>query len=441
MERWNKLQTFLSNDIWRIRAGKLKGRHSFWITQLRTFLLAYRGFDEDKCQLRASALTYYSLLSIVPVLAMVFGIAKGFGFQHRLEDLLLERMHGQEEVVTRIIVFSQSLLENTQGGLIAGLGVAFLFWTVINVLSNIEVAFNEIWGVQKQRSWTRKFSDYLALMLIAPLLLLISSSATVLITGKVTSLVQHLQFLGFFGDVILWLLAILPFAVMWVLFVFLYIFMPNTKVEFPSALIGGILGGTIYQVVQWVYITFQINVSAYGAIYGSFAALPLFLLWLQMSWLIVLFGAEISFAQQNVHTYEFEPDCLKVSLKLKRLIALGVTQCCVKQFAEGRPPLDAEEIANRLETPIRLINLIIFELTEAGILSEIKLEDGRRVTFQPARDINDLTIAKVFELLDNRGVHDIPFLETQEIKKIAGALDHLSKTLKESKDNLKLKEI
>lgn len=295
--------------------------------------------------------------------------------------------------------------------------------------------------MKKERSWTRKFSDYLAIMLVAPLLLIMSSSLTVLITTQVTLLIQKLQFLGPLGELILGVLTILPYGVMWVLFTFIYIFMPNTKVHFRSALIGGILGGTIYQVVQWVYINFQINVSDYGAIYGSFAALPLFLLWLQISWLIVLFGAEISFAQQNVDTYEFEPDCLKVSPRFKKLIALGITQCCVKQFVEGKPPLDAEQIDNRLEIPIRLVNSIIFELTEAGILSEVKSDNGRRVAFQPARDINDLTIAKVFEMLDTTGVDQIPFLETVEIKRIERALDHLTQALKNSDENLKLRDL
>src|SRR5262245_56637084 len=214
MKSLDRLIKFLDTDIWRIHTRKLRGPHSFWIKQLRIFLLAFRGFDEDKCQLRASALTFYSLLSIVPVLAMAFGFAKGFGFQNRLEAILLEKMQGQEEAVRRIIDFSQILLHNTQGGLIAGFGVAFLFWTVIKVLGNIEASFNDIWGVPKGRSWTRRFSDYLAIMLIAPLLLIMSSSITVLITTKVTLLIHHLRFLGPVADLILGLLAILPFCVM-----------------------------------------------------------------------------------------------------------------------------------------------------------------------------------------------------------------------------------
>lgn len=141
----SKFVQFLQTDIWRIRASKLPGRKSFWIRQLRIILLAIRGFDEDKCQLRASALTFFSLLSVVPVVAMAFGIAKGFGFESILEKQLLEKMPGQEAVVEQIIAFAHSFLENTQGGVIAGIGIAILFWTVIKVLGNIENSFNGIW--------------------------------------------------------------------------------------------------------------------------------------------------------------------------------------------------------------------------------------------------------------------------------------------------------
>ncbi|HQP12356.1 MAG TPA: YihY/virulence factor BrkB family protein, partial [Candidatus Omnitrophota bacterium] len=323
---------FLKVDIWRIRMHKLSRTKSFWLKQLRIMLLAFRGFDEDKCQLRASALTYYSLLSIVPLVAMAFGIAKGFGIEKILEKQLYEKLAGQEEVVERIISFSQTLLETTKGGVIAGVGVAILFWTVIKVLGNIESSFNDIWGIRKSRTWGRKFSDYLSIMLICPLLLIMSSSITVLVTSQVKLVVEKISFLGVLSPAIFMILSLLPYCVIWVLFTYIYIFMPNTSVSFKSGLFGGMIAGTIYQIVQWIYINFQVGVAKYGAVYGSFAALPLFLVWLQMSWIIVLFGAEISFAEQNVETYELEPDCLKASHTYKRLLALRIVQLSVKRF-------------------------------------------------------------------------------------------------------------
>ncbi|MCA9398486.1 MAG: YihY/virulence factor BrkB family protein, partial [Candidatus Omnitrophica bacterium] len=382
-----KLIDFLRVGVWRIRADKLPKTKSFWIRQLRIILLAIRGFDEDKCTLRASALTFFSLLSVVPIVAMAFGIAKGFGFEKRLETELLEKMPGQEEVAAQIIGFAQSFLQNTQGGVIAGIGVAVLFWTVIKVLGQIESAFNDVWGIRKSRSFGRKFSDYLSIMLICPILLIMSSSLTVMVTSQVTLIMEKITILGPVAPFILKLLKLLPYAVLWIVFTFIYIFMPNTEVKFRSGLLAGIIAGTIYQLVQWVYITFQIGASKYGAIYGSFAALPLFLIWLQVSWLVVLFGAEISFAEQNVETYEFEPDCLKVSRHFKNLMSLRIVHLCVHNFVNEQKPWRASEISHALEMPIRLTRELLFELVEAKILSEVKLDDTKPITaYQPARD-------------------------------------------------------
>jgi len=432
---------FLQTDIWRIRASTLSGQKSFWIRQLRIVLLALRGFAEDKCQLRASALTFFSLLSVVPIVAMAFGIAKGFGFEKMLKARLLEQMQGQEEVAVKIIDFSEALLQNTQGGIIAGIGIAILFWTVIKVLGNIENSFNDIWGIKKSRTMGRKFSDYLSIMLICPILLIMSSSVTVLITSQVTLVVGKLAFLGPIGTLILMSLQLLPYAVIWVLFTFIYIFMPNTKVNFKSGLFAGIIAGTIYQIVQWAYITFQIGASKYGAIYGSFAALPLFLIWLQISWLVVLLGAEISFAEQNVDTYEFESDSLKASLSFKRHLALNIAFVCVKNFHEGKSPLTAVELSHDLEIPIKLVNQLIYDLTESGILAEVKINGLKNGAYQPARDIDDLTIQKVSDLLEQHGIDTIPVAATKGFQAISQSLEQFHEVIRNSERNILLKDL
>lgn len=432
---------FLRTDIWRFRASKLTGLKSLWIRQLRIVVLALRGFGEDKCLLRASALTFYSLLSIVPVVAMAFGVAKGFGFEKLLENQLLEQLQGQEEAVTQIIGFAHSFLENTQGGLVAGVGIAVLFWTVIKVLGNIENSFNDIWGIKKGRSIGRKLSDYTSIMMICPILLIMSSSLTVLITSQVRFIVESMAFLGAIAPPIMTILNLLPFVVIWVVFSFIYIFIPNTKVNFKSALLGGIIAGTIYQLVQWAYITFQIGVSNYGAIYGSLAALPLFLIWLQVSWLIVLFGAEVSFAEQNVETYEFEPDSLKVSHSFKRLLSLSITHLCVKNFNQDKKPWSVAEISYHLEIPIRLVRQILFELTDSGILSEVNINDAETVAYQPAGNTEHLSIKKVIDSLDQRGIDSIPIAETKVLSEIKKSLSGLHEAIEKSSHNVLLKDI
>jgi len=432
---------FLKTDIWRIRSSKLSGQKSFWIRQLRIILLAIRGFGEDKCQLRASALTYYSLMSVVPVVAMAFGIAKGFGFEKLLEEKILGGIQGQEEVALQIIGFARSFLENTRGGLIAGIGVVALFWTVIKVLGNIESSFNDIWGIRAARTPARKIGDYLSIMLICPILIIMSSSVTVLVTSQITLIVEYLTFLGPVGDAILFSLQVLPYAVIWIVFTFIYKFMPNTKVQLKSALIAGIIAGTSYQVVQIIYIYFQVTVSKYGAIYGSFAALPLFLIWLQLSWLIVLFGAEVSFAEQNVETYEFEADCLKVSHSFRELLSLNIVHLCVKKFRQAERAMSANEISHELEIPVRLVRQILYELVEARVLSEVKLDDTETMAYQPARDIEHLTITNVLNKLNQYGVNWIPLDNTGDLEKLKGQLMQFQEGIEKSPANILLKDI
>jgi len=437
----SRVRNFILTDIWRINSKNLSRPKAFFIKQLRIVFLALRGFYEDKCHLRASALTFYSLLSIVPVVAMAFGVAKGFGFQKVLQKQLLEGFPAHEEVMVQVINFAESLLENTKGGVVAGIGVVILLWTVIKLLDNIEYSFNDIWGVKKPRPWGRKFSDYFSVILIAPLLLIMSSSVTIFITTQIRFITEKFALLGAVSSVIFLMLKLLPYCIVWILFTFIYIFMPNTKVKFTSGLLAGIVAGTFYEVVQWVYITFQVGVAKYNAIYGGFAALPLFLMWLQVSWLIVVFGAEISFAHQNVDMCEFEPDCLRASLSLKKLFSLQITHVLVKNFYKGNSPLTSTSIARELEIPIRLVRQVLFELVECNIVAEVKTQEYKETAYQPARDSDTLTIKCVIDALEKRGVDNIPAAHTRELKVLSESLQTFDDIIEKSPSNKLLKNI
>lgn len=438
---FNKINHFLQHDIWRIRRTKLPRRQSFFITLLRVVILSIRGFDEDKCSLRASALTFYSLISIVPVVAMAFGIAKGFGFEKILENQLRSKFAGQEEVLNHVIVFSHSLLENTKGGLIAGIGVIVLFWAVIKVLGHIEDSLNDIWGVKEKRSLGRKFSDYLSLMLICPVMIILSSGATIFITTQITFIMQKISVLGALSPVMLPLLEMLPYCLVWGLFTFIYIFMPNTKVRFTSGLLAGIVAGTIFQVVQWGYITFQIGAAQYNAIYGSFAAVPLFLIWLQLSWLIVLYGAELAFAHQNVDTYEFEPDALQASHRFKILLSLQVTHCLIRRFVREEPPLTAGQLSQELEMPVRLLNDILFALEKSHIISSTGVEKEGETGYLPACDINKLTVQYVIDAVEQNGINALPVAHTEAWETLRGTLQTFQSELKKLPANRLLKDL
>ncbi len=438
---FNQIRNFIDRDVWRIHTRKLPRRQSFLIKQLRVIMLAVREFRGNKCQLNASALTFYTLLSIVPVVAMAFGIAKGFGLDQVFEKQLLTKFPGQEQTLTQIIDFANNLLKDAQGGFIAGVGVIVLFWTVIKLLNSIEMSFNDIWGIKKSRSLSRKVSDYLSIILICPFFVIASGGVTVFVNTQVALIVQKFAFLGSLGPGILFALHILPYVMIWILFTFMYIFLPNTKVKFSSGIIGGVVAGTVYQIVQVIYIKFQVGVGQANVVYGSFSALPLFLIWLQMSWRILLFGAEISFAHQNVDTYEFEHDCLNVSYSFKRLLALQIAGILVKRFAHGQEPLTAIEISDGLDIPIRLVRDILFELSEAGIVTEIKEVTYKQSSYQPARDINQLSVQFVSDALDKQGVGDIPVAQTPELVKLHEIMRNFEDTLKHSPHNRLLKDI
>ena len=438
----SRIMHFIRTEIWRMRLKDHSRPKSFLIKQLRVVALAVRGYREDSCKFRASALTFYSLLSIVPVIAMMFGVAKGFGFEKRVEAQVLQNFKGQEEVVGKIVGFANSLLENAQGGFIAGIGVAILFWTIIKVLGNIENSFNEIWGVKKPRGIGRKFSDYLSMMLLCPVLLVMAGSATVVVSSQILIIIQKVPLIRSLGPVVTASLKLVPYFTIWVTFTFVLIFMPNTKVKFKAGLVAGIVSGTIFQIVQWAYINFQIGVAKYGAIYGSFAALPLFLMWLQISWLVVLFGAELAFAMQNVETYEFEQDCLSISQSHKKLLALLIANLLVKRFCRGEKPSDAAQISRDLEIPIRLVRQILFELAESNIVSEVRKDaEDKEVAYQPARDVETLTVKEVSDALENRGNSTVPAIQSDELRKLSDCLGSFAQVVEKSPSNISLKAI
>ena len=433
--------TFLKTGIWRIREGDVSPVTWFLIKVLRIILLTFRGFVENKCQLRASSLTFYSLLSVVPVMAMAFGVAKGFGFQRTLEREVGKVLSAHSEVAGQFMNVANSLLENTKGGLVAGIGFAFLVWTVLKVLSNIEQSFNEIWGVQESRTWVRKVSDYLSLMFLLPVLFIVSSAATVIVAGQIQAVMGKVSLLGYFAPVIHILIRLLPLLVIWFMFTLLYIFMPNTHVRIRAALIAGFAAGTAYQMFQFFYVTFQIGVAKYNAIYGSFAALPLFLIWLQASWMIVLSGAELSFATQNVDTYEFEPDANLASPAFRKLLALRIVNLLVEHFSIGEKPLDEDAIALELGIPIRLLRYLLHDLTEAGVITSVRMVQEKVQAYQPAFDPDEMTIATVLDSLENRGTDNLPVLQSAELDQIRELMEVFRAENRNSEANRLLKEI
>lgn len=397
---------FFSRRIWDVRLSDLGKEKRLPFNYFRIFILAVHGFLRDKCALRASALTYYSLLSVVPVVALVFGIAKGFGLQRLIQTRILDlaqQANWPPEVAERIISFSHALLAKTKGGLVAGIGFLALVWAVLSIMGSIEDAFNDIWAVKKGRAFIRKVTDYLTVVILSPIFLVISSSATIVIAGQTAVVMKKIALLGAVSPLIVFLLKLLPYVAIWFILVLNYMILPNTKVPFKSALIAGIVTGTIYQAVQWVYIKFQVGIAHYGAVYGSFAALPLFVTWLQVSWMVVLYGAEIAVAHENQETFGLHPDYRRLTIGERKKHLLTIWDLLASRFLEGEKPLNTREISTAVEIPVRLAQQTIDEMLSAGILTETSRDGDRSVAYQPARDVEQMPHGLVVEMWEARG--------------------------------------
>jgi membrane protein len=410
---------------------------------IKILAFAVERFASDRGYLRASALTFYSALSIVPVAAMLFGIASGFGLDALLRKKFQESFHEHQEVVGWVIRFSESLLQNTRGEMIAGAGVIILFWTLIRVTGNIEESFNNIWRVKRARSFFRKLTDYLSMLLICPAVIILSSSINVYISAHVTVLANNIPIIGDIDFIIFHGLKIVPFLMASALFTFTYMFVPNTRVQWKAGLVGGLVCGALFQLLQSCYIFIQVALSKYNAIYGSFSALPLFLIWLQLSWIIVLFGAEISYVVQNFESCVFERDNEMPSGRLGRLLALRVMLAIVRAFRRGTGPLGSAEAAAACQIPPFAAAVILRNLTTAGLLCEstVRSESGReRAVWQLVSPPETVTASAFLARLDDPRGESAAYCESAgaEAQRLCAVLDAFDSENGKSKANLTL---
>lgn len=432
------ISNFFKKDIWLLHEDKLPLFNAKTIKALKILMLSGQGFSRDLCSLRASALTLYTLLSIVPVIALLFGIAKGFGLEKMMKQELIEKIPSQETMVLQLINFAQNMLESTKGEVVAGTGIIILFWTIIKVIGNIEESFNYIWKLEQGRSISRKFSDYLSLMLLAPIILITSGSITVFLKTQLTWLINAIQLPGIGDWLVIRALSLVPLVLMAGLFAFTFIFMPNHKINYKAGIIAGIITAIMYDLAQWTYLSLQIGVSTYNAIYGSFAALPLFVAWLQIGWMIVLFGCEIAFFLQNYENYRHSSEFSNLSFSLKKVIALQITHLIVKNFIPTNNPLTAAQIAKELAVPIAIIQSILLKLMASHIIVEFKNQDEYEV-YQPAVDVNRLTIAYVVNALEQCGQNHLPGINQEQL--FVNIVNNFRKLIEASEQDRLLKDI
>lgn len=434
-----KTWRFLTQGIWEIRARDLSGRRAAALHLLRVPVLAVRGYIENRCSERALALTYYTVMSLVPMLALVLGLAKGFGFEEVVEGQLYESFQGQRAVVAEIIRMSLETLKSAQGGIIAGTGLLILFWSAFRVFWNMEVAFNTVWGIRKSRGPARMAADYLTAGFLAPVLWLMASTSAVVFSTHVKNALLSFETVQGISPYILYYLGFLPYCVIWVLLSFIYIFMPNGRIPWLSGVLAGIVAGTLYLMFQFLYIGLQVGVTRINAVYGSFAALPLLLLWVQTSWTIILFGAEFAFAIRHAGTYAFEPLFVSLCARERTVLALCIVHRALDRFSSGLAPENAVSMAEAFDLPWRSVADVLEKLAAAGVLAATRPGKDGHFRYIPAQSSDRLTIVSVLLALDLEGAkHLPPHPEIPAEREIRRLLDELETLWKKSGSNLPL---
>ncbi|NDW11382.1 YihY/virulence factor BrkB family protein [Bacteroides sp. 214] len=432
------LWEFLTEDIWRVTKHDVTSKRFSLYNVIKVIYLTANRFVNDKVSSKASALTYNTLLAIVPILAILFAITRGFGFSNLVESHLVSFFGGVNETTETLLSFVDSYLSQTKSGIFIGIGLALLFWTVLNLISNIESTFNHIWNIKKERSMHRKITDYFSMLLFIPILLVLSSGVSI-ITGTILKQVEEYVMLAPF---IKFLVKSIPYVLVWFMFTALYIFMPNTKVKFKHAFLAGVIAGTVFQIFQFLYISGQIWVTRYNAIYGGFAAIPLLLLWLQMSWTICLFGVELAYASQNIHSYSFDKDIRNISRRYKDFICILIMSLITKRFAANKTPYSANELSEQHKIPINLVQQTLFLLLEINLIHEVMTDaKSDEITYQPSMDTDKLDIATLMNRIESHGSEEFRIEYNPEFKGEWEAMLNLKEDYYRKASNILLKDL
>lgn len=397
IERLSGTWRYFNSGVW------ADNRTKWWIKPVRTLNLSMRSFLNSDIQSQACAMTFRTFLALVPALALLLAIGKGFGLQDNLQQELLHSFPAQQQAITQFLDFVDNYLARSSEGIFVGVGVMFLLFTVINLLNNVENVFNLIFGVKQGRTIGRKISDYTAMLLILPVMLICAGGFTMLLSSGIRSLfdIAHVSFLAeIFLETASWIMISLFFTGV-------YVLVPNTKVSIKYAFIAGLMAGTGFFVLQWIFTCGIVYVSSYNAIYGSFAFLPLFLIWMQLVWMVCLVGAVICYSSQNVYSYSFTPDAATVAPAYRRKIIIAIMAVIARRFKDTERPITVTEFVKGYKIPSKLLTDTCSQLIKGGLVNVVEIDRESGLTgYAPARPLVQLTVHEVFNALDEAGEKD-----------------------------------
>ncbi len=367
---------------------------------IKTLSLSVRSFLNGDIQTQACAMTYRTLLAIVPALALALAIARGFGFQAVVQKELFHFFPAQKVAVSYALQFVDSYLNQASEGIFVGVGIVFLLYTLISLVINVEDTFNLIWGVKEGRSLWRKISDYTAMFLILPIILICVSGINILLSSTLETIFHF----SFMTPLISISLEMASWVLTWLFFAAVYILIPNTKVKFKYAIISGVIAGTGFIVLQWIFVTGQMYVSRYNAIYGSFSFLPLLLIWMQLAWVITLSGAVLCYSSQNIFRFSFDKEVETMSPVYRGKVIVGMAAVVAQRFSRGEDAATGRLFVEAYKLPARLVSDVLDLLLRAGLISKIVIDEKKEMFgYQPAVALDILTLEYLTDRINSLG--------------------------------------
>lgn len=438
LEKLKSAYQYVTEGVWTKEKHEYNSRFMRWFSgQVQVFIFTIRSFGQNQMVVRSAGLTYYTLLAIVPLVAVIFGVSKAFGYEDRIDTYLGEVLPYFGQLSGQILAWARNMVEEARGGWIAAIGLVIFLWSVIQVFMSIEDSFNFIWEVRRPRSITRKMTDYIAVMIVGPVVWLVFAAAG----GQVEAALDNWVRGTFFWPVLTVVKALLPFVTTSLILALVYTVIPNTKVKFPAAWKAGVIAGIVLVFVQLFYAGGQSALSRYNAVYGGFAAVPLLFIWLNVCWQIIMFGAELSFGYQNVERYRYERQSTEVSYDYRRKIILLVMHRVACHFVDGAPPPDSEQLARILNIPVRIVRDALYDLEQSGLLASSEDDDQRIVRYFPARDVSRMRAYDVVRTVERHGLSHLNLDEYTELQSVNQLFTRWDEEMEHSPSNTLLLEL
>lgn len=401
---YHQLAYFFNHKIWCVDDKTFSSTKRYAFNMLRKMVLTIECYLNKNLNSHASALTYSTTLAAVPILAIIFAIGRGLGYSAVIEEKIRENLSVNQNFVDMILNFINSYLDHTQNGIFIGFGLLLLLYTIIQLTSNIETALNTVWNVKNQRSIYRQITDYISVFFLMPILIIISSGLSIFLA---TIAKDYPDFMVLSTTLKL-IIKISPYVLSGLVFTALYTYMPNTDIRIRHAIFPGFIAGTAFQLLQYFYIHSQIWVASYNAIYGSFAALPMFMLWVNFSWIICMFGAQLSYANQNLKSYYYIKDIHKISRSYHDMLMILLMSKICHRFEKGMNPYTVKGLSAETSLPVGVVNSLVYELKDMNMIVMEYIEDNNSIRMVPAEDINQLTVSTLLERIDSYGNAYIP---------------------------------